>query len=200
MAGTSPDEQSVFLNVPYDLGYERNFVALISALVSLGRKPRCVLEIRERGQGRLSRLIGLLASSRISIHDLSRAGVPVRFNMPFELGLACALSAYGGEHDFIILEKEPHRLDRTLSDLKGQDPYIYEGKPRILISCILDALGNVGAEPDHLEVHRLWKNLWALAVSLKKQHGHRDLFHRLIFHKLVAAATDLACKAGFIVP
>jgi len=200
MAGISPDEQSVFLNVPYDRGYERNFVALISALVSLGRKPRCVLEIRERGQGRLSRLIGLLASCRISIHDLSRAGVPVRFNLPFELGLACALSAYGEEHGFIILEKERHRLDRTLSDLKGQDPYIHEGKPRVLISCVLDALGNEEAEPDPLEVHRLWKELWALAVSLKRKHGHRDIFNRLIFHKLVAAATDLASKAGLITP
>ena len=200
MAGISPDEQSVFLNVPYDYGYERSFIALISALVSLGRKPRCVLEIHERGQGRLKRLIDLLASSRISIHDLSRVGVPVRFNLPFELGLACALSAYGGEHDFVIMEKERHRLDRTLSDLKGQDPYIHEGKPRILISCVLDALGNEGTEPDPREVYGLWKNLWVLAVSLKKQHGRRDIFNRLIFHKLVAAATELASKAGFITP
>ncbi len=37
-------------------------------------------------------------------------------------------------------------------------------------------------------------------AHLKKQHGQRDIFHRLIFHKLVAAATELASKAGFITP
>jgi|SRR6185295_8351210 len=197
MAGISPDEQSVFLNVPYDHGYERNFVALISTLVSLGRKPRCVLEIAELGQGRLSRIISHLETCRISIHDLSRVGLPVRFNLPFELGLACGLSAYGRSHDFVILEKERGRLDLTLSDIKGRDIYIHEGKPRVLIGCVLDALGSED-DPDPDRVHEIWKTLWILAGFLKSQHGRSDIFHRSIFRKLVAAATDLACDAGFI--
>jgi hypothetical protein len=199
MAGT-PDERSVFLNVPYDAGYERHFVALISILISLGRKPRCVLELAERGQGRLSRILSHLEACRISIHDLSRAGVPVRFNLPFELGLACAISARQGNHDIVILDKVPDRLDRTLSDIKGRDPHVHEGKPRVLISCILDALGNVDGDPDPGEVYELWKNLWALALKLKTRYRRKLIFHRAIFFELVAAATDLACEAGFIAP
>jgi hypothetical protein len=51
-----PDPQSVFLNVPFDASYEKIFVALIVALISLGRVPRCVLEITDTGQGRMPRI------------------------------------------------------------------------------------------------------------------------------------------------
>src|SRR5438132_838642 len=75
--------RSVFLNVPFDEDYERLFVALISALVALGRIPHCVLELPETGQGRLLRILQLISSCPVSIHDLSRAELPARFNMPF---------------------------------------------------------------------------------------------------------------------
>ena len=79
------EKRSVFLNVPFDGSYERIFVALISSLIALGRNPRCVLEIPETGQGRLVRILQLIRACPVSIHDLSRVGLPVRFNMPFEL-------------------------------------------------------------------------------------------------------------------
>ena len=56
-------------------------------LVFLGQKPRCVLEIREQGDGRLARILDLIRACRISVHDLSRVTTPVRFNMPFEPGI-----------------------------------------------------------------------------------------------------------------
>jgi len=74
------DSQAVFLNVSFDRSYERLFVAQISILVSLGRIPRCVLEIPEEGQGRLHRILGLLQQCPVSIHDLSRVGLPARFS------------------------------------------------------------------------------------------------------------------------
>ena len=42
---TPSDPRDVFLNVPFDKAYERQFVALIAALVAIGRTPRCVLEL-----------------------------------------------------------------------------------------------------------------------------------------------------------
>src|ERR1035441_2238158 len=80
--------RGVFLNTPFDKPYERLFVALIGVLVALGRIPRCVLEIPEMGNGRQARILDLMQSCSFSIHDLSRVGLPVRFNMPFELELA----------------------------------------------------------------------------------------------------------------
>src|SRR5438093_5118087 len=91
-SGTDLRRRSVFLNVPFDKSYEPLFVGLISALVALGRTPRCVLELPEMGQGRLVRILRLIQSCGVSIHDLSRVGLPVRFNMPFELGIAVALA------------------------------------------------------------------------------------------------------------
>jgi hypothetical protein len=88
------DPKSVFLNVPYDDEYQSFFVTLVATLVLLGQTPRCVLEIQETGAGRLARIFDLLRSCGVSIHDLCRVGTPVRFNMPFELGMACTPSGF----------------------------------------------------------------------------------------------------------
>ena len=186
------DELGVFLNVPFDTAYEENFVALIATILALGRKPRCVLELPEFGEGRLSRLLRQLASCRVSIHDLSRVGLPARFNMPFELGLACGLANYKGNHRFILLEKTPYRLDRTLSDLKGRDPLIHGGKPEGIVNCILDVLSSSPRTPQPSVIHAFRKDLWTFACQLKRDHGRSSLFHRSIFEKLVTAGAELA--------
>src|SRR5258707_9226459 len=68
-----PRSRRVFLNVPFDKSYEPLFVALISALVALGRMPHCVLELPERGRGRLVRIIRLLGSKARSAWRLQAA-------------------------------------------------------------------------------------------------------------------------------
>jgi len=194
------DEQSVFLNVPFDSGYERLFVALVAALVAIGRTPRCVLEIPELGQGRLSRIQELIEECRVSIHDLSRVGGPARFNMPFELGLACNLARLRGTHDFIILEKESYRLDKTLSDIKGRDPLIHNGSLRGIVNCVLDALGSPSENPEPTDVYTISMNLWKVAVELKKKARQKSLFARNLFHQLVEAAVELALERKLIKP
>ncbi len=194
------DEQSVFLNVPFDKGFERLFVSLVAAIVAIGRTPRCVLEIPERGQGRLNRIKGLIQKCRVSIHDLSRVGTPVRFNMPFELGLACNLDIMGGNHDFIILEKKPYRLDKTLSDLKGCDPFIHSNSPKGIINCVLDSLSSPSGDPEITQVYRLDKDLWKVAKELKKDSNKNTLFARIVFHKLTSAALELSVDQGLLEP
>jgi hypothetical protein len=93
---STPDPEGVFINAPFDAAYEPLFITLVGMLVFLGQKPRCVLEIREQGDGRLARILELVRACRISVHDLSRVSTPVRFNMPFELGIACALKLPDG--------------------------------------------------------------------------------------------------------
>ena len=153
-----PDERAVFLNVPFDRGYEPIFIALIASLVAIGRIPRTVLEISEGGQGRLRRILEQMEACRVSLHDLSRVGNPSRFNMPFELGIAYALRRSFGRsrpHLFVILESEPHRLSRTLSDMAGYDPLIHYGKPRGAITAVLDSLGAGSGAPSPQDVYRL---------------------------------------------
>jgi hypothetical protein len=193
-------ESQVYLNVPYDKGYEESFVALIAALIALGRTPRCVLEVTEVGQGRLHRIFELLEGCRVSLSDLSRVGLPARFNMPFELGLAHALRRHRSPHLVIVLEREPHRFFKTLSDLAGHDPLIHGGSPRRVIQAVLGALGSTDTDPGPNEVYGMWKLLWKVAKQLKVEHGASDIFNRAMFRKLVSAATQLAQRAGFIPP
>src|SRR5437867_9823733 len=96
-------QRGVFINVPYDSRYEENFLALISGLISIGRIPCCAAEERVLGRIRVDQIFKLLKGCKVSIHDLCRVTPPPRFNIPFELGIAYALSKLQG-HKFIMIE------------------------------------------------------------------------------------------------
>ena len=190
------DQAQVFLNVPYNRSYERTLVALTAALVALRRVPRLTFQIPDGGQGRLRRILDLLQSCRVSIHDLSAVGQPVRFNMPFELGLACAIKEQSGQHDFLVLEKKPHRLHRHLSDLGGIDPKIHFGTARGAISAVLDVLERPEGNPSAAHVMRLYRRMMRLVPALKAQHGNRDLFSTRVYGQLVASGWLAARDMG----
>jgi hypothetical protein len=198
MNSSARDPKSVFLNVPFDRGYGPFFVTLVSALVSLGQTPRCVLEVRERGQGRLARIYELLRSCGVSIHDLSRAGQPVRFNMPFELGLACSIALAGEAHDIVVLDAVPYRLDRTLSDYKGRDPLIYNRRLDGIVDCVAD-LFQVAHVPTPAVLKAEARILRRSAREIAKQYGG-TIFRPAAFRALVAASTDRARSQGLIPP
>jgi len=196
-----PDEKAVFLNVPFDTSYEPLFLAAIAALISIGRVPRCVLEIPDSGQGRLRRIMGLIETCRVSLHDLSRVGGPARFNMPFELGLAYSLRLHRPgprRHLVVLLEAQHHRLGRTLSDLAGHDPGIHGGRARGMVSAVLDNLGTPAAGPYPDQVYLIWRRLMRVARELRRRDHARTLFSRGVFLRTVAAATELAADAGLI--
>jgi hypothetical protein len=184
--------RSVFLNIPFDNAYEPLFIALISALVAIGRTPRCVLEVPEQGDGRLRRIFDLIRRCPVSVHDLSRVGLPVRFNMPFELGLAFALKRLDGRR--FVLETERHRLQRTLSDLNGIDPSIHSG----MISCVLSSLAKPAKNPDLDQIERIRRQLWKTVPVLKRRHRRTSVYSRAIFSELVVGATFLARKEDLI--
>src|SRR5882672_2242877 len=62
---------SVFLNIPYDAGFENLLLAYIAAISAFGFTPRATLEI-PFGQRRLDRILALIHEAQYSIHDLSR--------------------------------------------------------------------------------------------------------------------------------
>jgi len=88
---------SVFVNLPFDREYEEIFVGYVVGLITLGLEPRSVIELDETGEGRMGRLFRLMNKCGSSIHDLSYRGGEFRYNMPFELGVAYALSRSGGQ-------------------------------------------------------------------------------------------------------
>jgi hypothetical protein len=91
------EQDSVFLNIPYDTRFQPLYLAYIVGLTELGLTPKATLAI-PGGLNRLDRIFALIQSCRYSIHDLSRIQLDrnppptPRFNMPFELGLAIAWS------------------------------------------------------------------------------------------------------------
>jgi len=191
------DQHNVFINAPFDARYEPLFITLVGTLVFLGQAPRCVLEIPETGRGRLNRIFELIQECRMSVHDLSRVGTPVRFNMPFELGLACALGMSTGRHDLIVFDSKPFRLDRTLSDYKGRDPLIHGNRCDDIVGGLLDVFkGN--DLPDVAELRLSAKVLRAVAKQLKNKYQTKNIFRAAIYRSVVAAATDIALARGFI--
>ncbi len=193
-------DQNVFLNVPYDQRYEPLFVTLVASIIALGLNPRCVLEVKEQGQGRLVRIQELMESCRTSIHDLSRVGTPVRFNMPFELGLACSIARYKPGHQIVVLEQRSHRLDMTLSDYKGRDPLIHGGNCERLVSCILDTFVTDDSLPHPAFVRRFARRLRTVAAEIKKDFRQKEIFHPALYITLVSSAVDLALAEGLISP
>jgi hypothetical protein len=194
----------VFLNVPFDRQYESLLIALVAGLTAFGLTPRCVLEIPPR-EDRLRRLHDLLSTCQASVHDLSRVGTYgsrprcARFNMPFELGLAVARSLSGERHFWIVLEEQHYRVQKSLSDINGFDPYVHGGTTDGVLQAIADAFHQPeGRNPSIPEVRRLWAVLRAAARELKRQEGTSSLFSRRSFGKIVLAAQDAAIKLGIV--
>ena len=197
----APD-QHVFLNVPFDKQYQPLFIALITGLTALGRKPHCVLEVPSAGQSRLDRTYRLLASCESSVHDLSWVGrfgkfqLP-RFNMPFELGMAFAL-AQDRSHKFFVLERQRYRLQVSLSDLNGLDPHIHGGTQAGVLRCLLDCFGTPAGTPPFSLLRTLASRLNRIVSGLQREQGFHTLFHPYAFRQMVDAASGLAKAEGLI--
>jgi len=186
------DPLSVFLNVPFDEKHEPIFLGMVVGLVSLGLKPRSVIEIPETGWGRMARLFDLLCSCGASIHDLSRVEDKVpRFNMPFELGLAFALSRLKkAPHPFFVFEAKRFRLNKTLSDLNMLDPRIHHNKGLEAIKCVHDCIFVKGKKPPAAEAETIYRKLKRDIVRLRC--GRKTLYNRVAFETLITEAFALS--------
>jgi hypothetical protein len=197
-----PVPQNVFLNVPFDSGHSSLFTALVGGLTALGIEPHCVLEVPSDGQNRLERIHGLIASCGASVHDLSRVALsgPLRvprFNMPFELGLAYALSRQQ-PHQFFVFEAREHRLQASLSDLNGHDPHIHGGTQTGVLRCILDCFGTSTGAPSLTVMTALTRRLNRSVRKLQREQGLRNPFHPYLFRRTIWAAAELARAENLI--
>jgi hypothetical protein len=127
---------SVFLNCPFDPEYLPLFEALVFCVIDCGFVPRCALDAPDAGATRIDRICKLVESCSLSIHDLSRVepsnGLP-RSNMPFELGLDIGCRRFGPRRarrkKCLVLDSQPYRYQKFLSDIAGQDIRAH-GTPR----------------------------------------------------------------------
>jgi hypothetical protein len=170
-------------------------------LCRFGLTPRATIEI-PGSQRRLSRIIGLIDQCAYSIHDLSRVTLDralprtPRFNMPFELGLAVAKAeVVRSHHRWFLFEAKPHRLNKSLSDLDGTDPYIHANKPSGVLRALMNALV-LNRDPVTLpELELVYRELRNAASKLKKELRGAPLFEARAFKNLVLLANDIVARA-----
>jgi len=128
----------IFINCPFDAGYQPIFNAVIFTTFDLGFVPRCALEVDDSSENRLDKVMQIIEQCRYGVHDISAvtlgAGTNLpRFNMPLELGLYLGCKRFGGEHQrkkrCLVLDSEPYRYRASISDISGQDIHTHGGEP-----------------------------------------------------------------------
>ena len=154
----APDfERSVFVNCPFDEEYEPILQAMLFCIVHLGFTPRLAAGRADAAEDRLTKIIGLIETSRFSIHDLSRnraraADEAFRMNMPFELGIDYAARRFIPElkdKAFLVFERIRYETKAALSDLSGCDFEVHGNAPERAVREVRNFLVNeAGAPPD----------------------------------------------------
>jgi hypothetical protein len=159
---SSPDD--VFINCPFDSAYAPMFDALVFAVFGCGFRARSARELDDSSQTRIDKLYGIIEECRDGIHDLSRTELdPVhslpRFNMPLELGLDLGAKRFGDDarklKKCLILDIDPFRYQRFISDLAGMDIRPHGGDAGRCIAHARDWLANVSRRkriPGHLQL------------------------------------------------
>lgn len=149
----------VFISCPFDSEFRPLLRSILFVVVYLGFKPRLASERSDSAEVRLRKIVGLIARSRLSIHDLSllkpNPDEYARMNMPFELGVDFGARMYGNEalrsKQFLILGSRPHDFKIALSDLSGVDIKAHAddtlGVVKALRNWFYDTVGITSAQP-----------------------------------------------------
>jgi hypothetical protein len=190
---------SVFINCPFDFEYRPLFRALVFTIEACGFAPRRALEVEDSGETRAEKLVRLIRGSRLGIHDISRTelnpeGLP-RFNMPYEFGMFVGLKhsteSVQRRKAVLVLDREPYRYQRFLSDIAGQDIQSHGGRVEQLIAKVrnwlrnqttADLFGSVAVIEMFGEFLRdMPESLAELNKTEADLDNYRD-FHALVFH------------------
>jgi len=75
--------------------------------------------------------------------------------------------------------------------MNGYDPLIHGGTSSGAVRCMFEAFAE-DREADLVRVRRLARQLSEVARTLKRQHGTRTVFHRLLCRELIGAAAALS--------
>jgi hypothetical protein len=191
-------KKSVFLNIPYDPQCTRQYLAYITAVSALSLVPEATLGIT--GNRRLDRIASLIERCAYSIHDLSRvqldrnAPATPRFNMPFELGLAVAWAQAHAQHKWFVFESVRRRLNKSLSDLDGTDPYIHGGTVRGIMREVCNAFVSPVNQPTVPQMMKMYRELRRDSRRILKHAGAQSVFTARVFSDLCLAAAALRSK------
>lgn len=168
ISGSRPSRKfntGAFINCPFDSSYKPLFDCIVFTTIYCGYLARSALEIDDGSQVRIDKILKIIEESRFGIHDLSRTELdPVsklpRFNMPLELGMFIGAKRYGTaiqrKKYCLILDREPFRYQRFISDIAGQDIRAHNRQAKKAISVVRDWLRSCSKRslPGGTEIHR----------------------------------------------
>lgn len=171
-----PFQSNVFVNCPFDNEYKPLLDSLLFTLVSLAMEPQ-ISETSDSGAIRVSNIKLLISKSKYSVHDLSRCealkrGQLPRFNMPFEFGLDEGCKRFSDKRELrskknLILEKEPYRYQKILSDIAGQDIRNHNNDPQELIIQVRNWFSSV-LRKNIISAGNIWSNYNEFLFDFKK--------------------------------
>ncbi len=129
-------QDNVFINCPFDFQYQPLFRATVFTIQQCGFVARCALEEDSTGDVRIQKIIKIIDECRYGVHDISKADLDTnsqlaRFNMPLELGIFIGAhhfapaKSYNSTKKYIVMDIEPYRYQKFISDLSGQDIKAY---------------------------------------------------------------------------
>lgn len=187
--------KTAFINLAYVDSNEGLYLALIAGLAGFGLVPVAALH-DPTSTPQLSRIYTLIQESVISFHDLSYLKLDPpgprtpRFNMPFELGLAVAVSFNGSrQHRWFVLEKKPHRAAKSLSDISGTNVQIHDGRAPSVLRAISNALARHNPRPTLRQLEAIYADVRKKARSLKTVDGWPSVFLQAPFKELRVLAS-----------
>jgi hypothetical protein len=148
--------RDVFINCPFDPTYKPFFWAIVFTALRSGFVPRCALEADDSSENRLAKIQAIIEECRFGIHDISRTEVdgdpPLpRFNMALELGLFLGAKRYGNKDQkskrALVLDREPYRYQRFISDIAGADIHSHGTDPGKCIEQVATWLRTQSRDP-----------------------------------------------------
>jgi hypothetical protein len=169
-------------------------VGYLVGLITMGLEPHCVVELHEDGEGRMARLFKLMALCGASIHDLSYGGEEKRYNMPFELGIAYALSRLSGKRKLVVVEARKRDLLKTLTDLRGFDPKIHQMNGRKAMDLVYEYFISPSIAEAEDTGHRLYPQI--IGNLRKFRGGHSTIFNKKSFQYLVYVIASVPVHAS----
>jgi hypothetical protein len=137
--------KNVFINCPFDKKYKNLFNAIIFAVHDAGLLARCTLEISDSSENRIDKIYRIISECKYGINDISRIELDSqnnlpRFNMPLELGIFLGSKKFGNkiqkQKSCLILDKNPYRYQKFLSDVSGFDIFYHNNNPSTIIKCV----------------------------------------------------------------
>lgn len=174
-------DDHVFINCPFDNEYFPILKAILFSIIYTELIPK-ISETSDSGDTRIDAIVGLMAVSKFSIHDLSRVQIAhkkayPRFNMPFEYGIDFGLKR--GNPDlyapkrFLILEKEPYRYKQIISDISGSDIKYHNNEPELAIKAVRDWFRVIQPKvPKHKEIWLAYNEFSADYERILKEDGY----------------------------